>query len=111
MAAVEQLVKDGTLDKDERAHDGRRMVTRESLAEAHGAHRDGPCGGVRSGDDLLSWAEVEAMTGLSSSEIDALVADGTLVREQHQRRRHVTRVSVLRYLVEHDPGRLLIAGA
>ena len=87
------------------------MVTRESLAAAHGAQRTGPRGGAKSRDDLLSWAEVELMTGLSSSEIDALVADGTLVREQHQRRRHVTRLSVLRYLLEHAPERLQIAGA
>lgn len=109
VAAVEHLVRDGILDQDERAHDGRRMVTRESLAEAHSAHRTGPRGGARSRDDLLSWAEVEAMTGLSSSEIDALVAAGTLVREQRQRRRHVTRASVLRYLVEHAPERLQVA--
>ncbi|GAA5117262.1 hypothetical protein GCM10023339_27730 [Alloalcanivorax gelatiniphagus] len=111
VAAVEQLVKDGTLDKDERAHDGRRMVTRESLAEAQGAHRTGRSNDAKSRDDLLSWAEVEALTGLSSSEVDALVADGTLVREQFQRRRYLTRVSVLRYLVEHAPERLCFAGA
>lgn len=111
VAAVEQLVEDGTLDKDERAHDGRRMITRESLAEAQGAHRTGRQNGAKFRDDLLSWSEVEAMTGLSSSEIDALVATGTLVREQHQRRRHITRLSVLRYLLEHAPERLQIAEA
>jgi len=111
VAAVQHLVDDGTLAKDERAHDGRRMVTRESLAAAQGAHRNGRRIGAEFRDDLLSWAEVEAMTGLSSSEIDALVADGPLVREQFQRRRYITRVSVLRYLLDHAPERLQIAGA
>lgn len=109
VAAIEHLVKDGTLGKDERAHDGRRMVTRASLAEAQGAHRPGRRNGAASRDDLLTWVEVQVMIGLSSSEIDALVADGTLVREEHRRRRHLTRASVLRYLVEHAPERLCIA--
>lgn len=107
VAAVEHLVKDGMLDQDERAHDGRRMVTRKSLAEAtqQPVRRRTPK--VR--DDLMTWAEVSAATGLASADIDARVADGMLVRVQHQRRRHVTRVSVLRYLVEHDPSRLALA--
>ncbi|GAA4678942.1 helix-turn-helix domain-containing protein [Nocardioides nanhaiensis] len=107
VAAVEHRVKDGMLDQDERAHDGRRMVTRKSLAEAtqQPVRRRTPK--VR--DDLMTWAEVSAATGLAGADIDALVADGLLVRVQHQRRRHVTRVSVLRYLVEHDPSRLALA--
>jgi hypothetical protein len=111
VAAIEHLVKDGTLDKDEPAHDGRRMVTRESLAEAQSAHRTVRRNGAKLRDDLLSWSEAGAMTGLSNSEMDALVANGTLMREQYQRRRHLTRVSVLRYLVEHAPERLCFAGA
>lgn len=107
VAAVEHLVEDGTLDKDERAYDGRRMVTRESLAGATQQPVRRPTPTVR--DDLMTWAEVSAATGLASADIDALVADGMLVRVQHQRRRHVTRVSVLRYLAEHDPSRLALA--
>lgn len=108
VAAVEHLVKDGTLDKDERAHDGRRMITRESLAEAQGAHRTGRRNGAKFRDDLMTWSEVSAATGLTSADIDAFVADGVLVRVQYQRRRHVTRVGVLRYLAEHDPTRLTL---
>ncbi|PUA82033.1 hypothetical protein [Nocardioides currus] len=107
VAAVEHLVEDGRLDKDERAYDGRRMVTRESLAGATQQPVRRPTPTVR--DDLMTWAEVSAATGLASADIDALVADGMLVRVQHQRRRHVTRVSVLRYLAEHDPSRLALA--
>jgi hypothetical protein len=51
------------------------------------------------------------MSGLSDAELDALIADGTLVREQHQRRRHVTRSSLFRYLVEHTPERFLVVGS
>lgn len=111
VAAIEKLVDNGTLEKDERAHDGRRMVTRASLAEAQASRRTGRREAAKSRDDLLSWAKVEAITGLSIGEIDALVADGTLVREQYQRRRHIVRLSVLRYLVEHDPARLYVAPA
>lgn len=109
VTAVEHLVVNGTLDKDERAHDGRRMVTRESLAAAQDSHRPERRNGAKSREELLSWSEVMAVTGLSSSEIDALVADGTLRREQRLRRRHVTRVSVLRYVLEHAPERLRVA--
>lgn len=94
VAVIERMVGEGVLDADERAHDGRRMITRASLAGAQVAPRP-RTNKTRSCDDLLVWPEVKAMTGLSSSEIDALVAVGTLVREDFQRRRHVTRISVL----------------
>ncbi|MBS2938891.1 hypothetical protein KDN32_14205 [Nocardioides sp. J2M5] len=109
VAAVEHMVDDGTLDKDERAHDGRRMVTRASLADVEATQRPVRHGAPKVRDDLMTWAEVSAATGLASADIDALVADGLLVRVQYQRRRHVTRVSVLRYLAEHDPSRLALA--
>ncbi|PWN04265.1 hypothetical protein DJ010_01010 [Nocardioides silvaticus] len=109
VAAVEHLVDDGTLDKDERAHDGRRMVTRESLAAAQEMRPSNNRKATEPPVELVTWAEVSTLTGLTGGEIGALVADGTLVRQQYKRRRHVTRVSVLRYLLEHAPDRLQIA--
>ena len=58
VAGVEHLVEDGTLDKDERAYDGRRMGTRESLAGAAQQPVRRPTPTVR--DDLMTWAEVSA---------------------------------------------------
>ncbi len=108
--AVDRLIADGTLEEDERTHDGRRMVTRASLAKA-AARRT--ASGKRSSrrspaaaGEVIPWAQVRATTGLSDAEIDALVADETLVAAQIDRGRHITRRSLLHYLVDRDPDRL-----
>lgn len=109
---VQRLVEDGVLTADDRAHDGRRMVTRESIAAAQSARARGDAGNPRRrGEDLFTWDEAGTLSGLSSGELDALVADGTLVREEYQRRRHITRKSLLLFLVEHAPERLVAVAA
>lgn len=107
---VQRLVEDGVLAADDRAHDGRRMVTRESVAAAQTTRGPGvDCNRLRR-EDLFTWDEACALSGLSGGELGARVADGTLTREQYQRRRHITRRSLLRFLVEHAPERLVVAG-
>lgn len=106
---VQRLVEEGVLVADDRAHDGRRMVVRESVAAAQATRARGvDCNRLRR-EDLFTWDEACALSGLSGGELGALVADGTLTREQYQRRRHITRKSLLRFLVEHVPERLVVA--
>ncbi len=111
VAVVQGLVEDGVLTTDDRAHDGRRMVTRASVtaAQATRASSNDRRRGPR--EDLVGWYDARALSGLSDAELNALVADGSIVLEQHQRRRHLTRASLLRHLVDHAPERLLIVGA
>lgn len=105
VAGVHRLLADGVLVADDRAHDGRRMVTRESVAAAATASS---CRAGRRTDktvrnDLMRWEEARQATGHTEAELSALVAQGVVERVQHQRRRHVTRVSLLRYLLEQAP--------
>jgi hypothetical protein len=107
-AVVDRLIADGVLVEDDRTHDNRRMVTRASVEAAQSqrsrASRRSP--GRRT--DLISWAEARAATGLSDARLDSLVAVGTLERVEHQRRRHLSKASLLRYFAEHAPERLTI---
>lgn len=106
---VRRLVEDGVLVADARTHDGRRMVTRSSLASAQAEYGTRIKGPQRPREELVRWSDARDLTGLADAELEALVADGTLVREQYQRRRHLTRSSILGYLVVHAPARLQIA--
>jgi integrase len=111
VTVVKNLITDGVLTEDDRAHDGRRMVTRDSLECARAARKSTKVRDEGSRTDLITWGHAREATGLSDSELDTLVAAGVVVREQHQRRRHVTRTSLLRYLVEHTPEKLVLVGS
>jgi hypothetical protein len=65
---VRQLVSDGELVEDQRAHDRRRMVTRVSLDRLAQARSNAPR------EVLVSWEAVRAATGYTDPEMDALVA-------------------------------------
>ncbi|WKN47472.1 hypothetical protein [Nocardioides sp. Arc9.136] len=106
LATVEQMVRDGILDADEPAHDGRRMVTRDSVRLALVA-RAGPERVRRS--DLYSWPEALALTGWSDARLTALAHEGKVKRVEFNRRRHVTCASLLRYLAAEDPELLVVA--
>lgn len=51
------------------------------------------------------------MTGLTDTEPGALVDAGVLQQQQHHRRRHITRHSLLRDVVDFVPDRLQVATA
>ncbi len=108
-AAVLGFVRSGQLVEDTRAHDGRRMITRASLEwmqrKQTRPHATGKP--AKSIDGVLSWKEAKTLTGLDDIELNALVSSGILIRRDKSRRRHLTRRSVLDYLIEHDPDRLL----
>ena len=105
---VERLVGEGSLVTDEKAHDGRRMVTRESVELARRTRPHPRKAATRVPDDLVPWDRAMEVTGLAEAELSDVVATGLMVHEQHQRRRHVTRSSLLSYMVEHAPERLML---
>ena len=60
VAVVQRLVVDGVLVADDRAHDGRRMVTRDSLASAASARGSGKQRLRGPRDGLIRWDEARA---------------------------------------------------
>lgn len=111
VAVVEKLLREGGLVEDDRAHDQRRMVTRDSLEAACTAGRLGTRSATLTHDpnDLVSWPQARALAGLSDGQMDALVADGTLTQVQYRRRRHVTATSLSAHVASAAPRRMLDA--
>ena len=71
----------------------------------------GDRGLYKTSDGGKTWKkvlEISENTGVSDLDFDPRNPD-VVYATAYQRRRHVTRVSVLRYLAEHDPSRLALA--
>jgi hypothetical protein len=109
LAQIKRLIADGVLAEDDRLPTGARTVTRDSVA-AEKARRSPATRRTRRAagrPDLLDWERAKRVSGLSESELRACQGAGDVTVVQHNRRRHVTVTSLMRYLAEHRPERLL----
>ena len=108
-AEMRRLLASGDLVEDSRAHDGRRMITRESVERLEEQQDRGPRRVTplpTAEIKLMTWLEAQSMTGLTKGQMQTQVAAGVLVLQIRDRGQHITQHSVLKYLVEHHPERL-----
>jgi predicted site-specific integrase-resolvase len=103
-------LREGDLVEDDRAHDGSRMITRESFTALEQARRGRqPRADAAAPDDAVPWREACVRLGVSNQELAALIACGSIESARLERGRAVTRTSLLRHLVTTDPSRLTFA--
>lgn len=104
---VEHLLARGILIGDDPAHDGRRMVSRESveqvLADRQRSRPRSSAARKPSPVVTVPRSEVRRILELTDAQIDVLVADGTLVQMVVHRVRLITRESLLQHLVNTTP--------
>ncbi|WP_457253654.1 hypothetical protein [Pedococcus sp. P5_B7] len=101
------MITTGVLVEDDRAADGRRMVTKESL-DAELSRRQVP---GRRCDALVNWAQACSLLESPNAQMRAWAEGGQLEVRWKSRRRYVTQASLLRLMVECCPEKILAAAA
>jgi integrase len=97
------LMSDGVLVEDDRAADGRRMLTRDSV-DAEVARRSTS---ATEPGDLVPWVQARRLLAASDAQLRVLVAAGTVEVRWRGRSRCVTRSSVMHALVDLRPEAIL----